>query len=152
MFVEARSEGRIVVELPSGDRLIVDCCGESDADRIMIHSYDSGDGDSPAILDLVVPDPDTVYASDDDVRGFSDVHRVARAVTPPRQTSPCPTPDMRMSAAPTSFRRPGQATIAQRMSPRCMSPENRGPLVCWSSECCAEGGAARPAPKNAASP
>lgn len=42
------------------------CLGEGDADRILIHSYDSGEGESPANLDLVVIDPDTLYTHNDD--------------------------------------------------------------------------------------
>lgn len=76
MIVLTCRADRIIIELPSGNELFLDYCGEGEADRVMVHSRDSGEGDSPAALDLVVPDPDTVCAVDDDGRRVCEIHRV----------------------------------------------------------------------------
>ena len=76
MIVLKCCDDQIVIRLPSGNQLIVDYYGEGQADRVMIHSLDSGDGDSPMNLDLVVPDPDTMHSDCHGEDAISDVHRV----------------------------------------------------------------------------
>lgn len=67
---------RVVIELPSGNILVLDYVGGGEADRVLLHSLDSGDGDSPMNLDLVVPDPDSEGARCRDENAVSDVFRV----------------------------------------------------------------------------
>lgn len=76
MIILTCSDERVAIMLPSGNRLIVDYCGEGEADRVMVHSVDSGDGDSPMNLDLVVPDPDSMCTGIQDEDDVYDVHRV----------------------------------------------------------------------------
>jgi hypothetical protein len=69
-----QSDGdRIVIGLPSGNSLALHCLGGRTADLVGLHSIDSGDGASPAHLDLVVSDPDTV---DDDFGTANAVFRL----------------------------------------------------------------------------
>jgi len=73
--VEACSKGnRLEIRLPSGNSLVFHYLGGRDADCIVLHSIDSGNGSSPANLDLVVADPDT--ADGDDENAANAVHRV----------------------------------------------------------------------------
>lgn len=76
MVVLKCCDERIVIMLPSGSRLIVEYFGEGEADRVMIHSFDSGKGDSPMNLDLVVPDPDSKRSGCHGEEDIHDVHRV----------------------------------------------------------------------------
>jgi hypothetical protein len=62
------------ITLPSGNFLAFDCLGGRDADRVLLHGVHSGDGRSPARLDLVVPDPDTADGGDEN--SANAVHRI----------------------------------------------------------------------------
>ena len=67
---------RVVIMLPSGNRLFVHYFGEGEADYVMVHGFDSGDGDSPMNLDLIVPDPDMMHSGGPGEDDINDVHRV----------------------------------------------------------------------------
>ncbi len=76
MTVTGCNGDRVVIEMPSGSLLVLDYIGGGDADRVMLHSLDSGDGDSPLNLDLVVLDPDSVHSRCHGEDAVSEVHRL----------------------------------------------------------------------------
>lgn len=76
MVVLKCCDERVVIMLPSGNHLIVEYFGEGEADRVMIRSIDSGEGDSPMNLDLIVPDPDSTCSGGHGEEDIHNVHRV----------------------------------------------------------------------------
>ncbi len=76
MEAKESSEDRIVIEMPSGNLLILDYVGGGVADRIVLHSCDCGDGESPMNLTLIVPDPDSEGCCDHDEDAMDDVNTV----------------------------------------------------------------------------